>query len=212
MTSVRDTRRETRDAKQFRRVPAPVSRVSLALLILTSVISGCATPHKQTVASTRDAASLHEWQARGRIAVSGATDGGSGSFTWSQHGSTANVQIRGPIGIGNLHLTIDDSSLKIDAGSGHHYVDQEAEEDLTERLGAPVPASDLRFWLVGIAAPGDHIWEPSATPDSATLIQHAWRIDFQRFDGSSGVRLPAKFVAVSGPAKVRVVIDRWNVK
>src|SRR5690242_4175151 len=104
MTSVRDTRRETRDAKKIRRVPRPVSRVSIGALILASVISGCATVQKNTATPPRDVASLHDWQARGRIAVSGATDGGSGSFTWSQRGSSANVQIRGPIGIGNLHL------------------------------------------------------------------------------------------------------------
>jgi outer membrane biogenesis lipoprotein LolB len=63
--------------------------------------------------------------------------------------------------------------------------------------------------LVGVAAPGEHQW--SSVTDTATLTQQDWRIDYQRYGVTDGVRLPLKLVAVSGPAKVRIVIDRWKV-
>jgi outer membrane lipoprotein LolB len=158
---------------------------------------------------SRDAATLIEWQASGRIAVAGASTGGSGSFTWSQQGAQAQIQMRGPIGIGSLRLTLSDQLMRIETADGQTLEADDAQSELTARLGAQVPARDLRYWLVGLAAPGEHQWSNAA--DTATLTQQDWRIDYQRFGVTAGVRLPLKLVAVNGPAKVRIVIDRWKI-
>jgi outer membrane lipoprotein LolB len=119
------------------------------------------------------------------------------------------VQMRGPVGIGSLRLTLSDQAMRIETADGQTYEAGEAQSELTARLGAYVPAQDLRYWLVGVAAPGDHQWSGTDTP---TLSQNEWRIEYQRYDTMAGVRLPLKLVAVSGPAKVRIVIDRWKVE
>jgi outer membrane lipoprotein LolB len=184
-----------------------VSRLSLPIF-LAIAIAGCATT-RTTQNTVSDPADLHEWQASGRIAVSGANEGGSGSFTWQQQGADAIVQLHGPVGIGSLRIALSDTNIDIKTGDGHHYTADDAEAELADRLGAKVPAQDLRYWLVGVAAPGAHEW--SNAVDSATLVQHEWRIDYQRFGTTSGLRLPTKLVAASGSAKVRIVIDRWKL-
>jgi outer membrane lipoprotein LolB len=189
---------------QIRRLASPVSIVAIV-----AVLTGCASAPKLDV-HTRDPAHLQAWQANGRMAVAGANGGGSGSFTWRQTGSAAVVQLRGPIGIGSLRLLIDDQALRIDIGDGQILESAAAEAELASRLGAEVPAQSLRYWLLGLPAPGEHAW--LQTGDTAALEQNGWRIDYQKYAVNSGARLPAKFVAVSGPAKVRIVIDRWRLE
>jgi len=180
--------------------------VRLFAFCALTVTWGCATPPHPTAA--RSPSDLHDWQAAGRIAVSGASNGGSGSFNWKQRGSLADVQLRGPVGIGSLHLKLSDDALTIDTGKGEHFDAAQAEDELAERLGAVVPARDLRYWLVGIPAPGENEWIDAG--DSDTLIQHQWRIEYQ-FAANSGVKLPTRLIATSGPAKVRIVVDKWKI-
>jgi outer membrane lipoprotein LolB len=176
---------------------------------MTLFLAACSTPPRAPVAP-RAANSLSSWQANGRIAVSGAEAGGSGSFNWSQRGDVATVRMRGPVGIGSLNLSLTETSMKIATADGEEFLAEEADAELTRRLGAHVPAQNLRYWLVGIAAPGESEWtEP--TQESARLSQNEWRIDYQKFSLIDGVRLPTKLVASSGPAKVRIVIDKWKV-
>ena len=187
-----------------------VSRILAPCLlpIWVFVLSACAIAPKPALIA-RDAASLQSWQARGRMAVAGVSTGGSGSFIWTQTGRSADVRLRGPVGIGSLHLTIGDSSLEIDTGESAPLRAEQAQAELAARLGAEVPAQALRYWLVGLAAPGNHEW--SRENGEAILLQDDWRIDYQRYITTDGVRLPAKLVAVSGLAKVRIVVDRWSI-
>jgi outer membrane lipoprotein LolB len=174
-----------------------------------ALLSACATTRK-TEPISRDASALTNWQASGRLAVSGADSGGSGSFTWSQRGTKATVHIRGPIGIGSLRLTVTEESMRISTANGDEFVASEAEQELATRLGASVPTKNLRYWLVGRAAPGEHEWKTAA--DTAALRQADWSIDYQKYAIADGVRLPMKLVATSGSAKVRIVIDKWKVE
>jgi outer membrane lipoprotein LolB len=179
----------------------------LAIVIIE--LTACATPRRTSEIQTREVEELRSWQATGRIAVSGASTGGSGSFAWAQNGAESIVQMRGPVGIGSLRLTLSEQSLRVATADGEEFTEAEAAEELTRRLGASVPAQDLRYWLVGIAAPGEHQWSNAET---TVLTQHDWRITYERFGTTAGFRLPMKLVATSGPAKVKIVIDKWKVK
>ncbi len=196
----------------IRCVSRSMSRASVFFSVLA--ISACSTVPSMAPSTigtvTREPAALANWQASGRLAVSSANAGGSGSFTWMQRGTDATVQIRGPVGVGSLRLVLSDRTMRIVATDGEEYVAADAERELASRLGASVPAQDLRYWLIGVAAPGEHQW--TTTTDFSTLTQHQWRIDYQRYAVTDGVRLPMKLVAVSGPAKVRIVIDKWTVE
>lgn len=192
----------------FSRHASRLTRHVLAAVTVGMVtLTGCSlTPRIEPVAN-REPSELTNWQASGRIAVAGANTGGSGSFVWQQQGARAQVQMHGPIGIGSLKLTLTDEIIRIETADGQVFEANEAQAELTARLGAYVPARNLRYWLVGVAAPSEHQWSNSA--DTATLIQENWRIDYQRYGVTSGTRLPTKLVAVNGPARVRIVIDRW---
>jgi outer membrane lipoprotein LolB len=186
------------------------------LFILVVFIAGCASaPRPTSVPASIDLEHLDRWQARGRLGVSGPENGGSGSFDWQQRGDRTQVQIRGPVGVGSVRLELhgDPSSpaLTLETADGRKLESTAAWDELEARLGAPIPAGNLRYWILGLAAPGEHEWHEPGPDGGVTLEQGGWRIDYQRYSTEPGARVPVKMSASNGEARVRIVVDRWQL-
>ena len=187
------------------------------LFALLLLCAGCTlTPKQPTGAPANvDLAQLEQWQARGRLGVSGPETGGSGSFDWQQHGDRTDLQIRGPVGVGSVRLQLRgdpaNPDLKLETADGRKLESTDAWNELESRLGAQVPAGSLRYWILGLAAPGEHVWHEPATDGSVLLEQGGWRIDYQRYSTEPGARVPVKMSASNGAARVRIVVDRWRL-
>jgi outer membrane lipoprotein LolB len=187
------------------------------LLVLVLLAAGCTSVAKKPEAppASVDLAQLDHWQARGRLGVSGPENGGSGSFDWQQTGDRTQLQIRGPVGVGSVLLQLrgDPASpeLKLETADGRKLESAAAWDELEARLGAPVPAGNLRYWILGLAAPGEHQWHEPNSDGVVTLEQGGWRIDYQRYSTDPGARVPVKLSASNGEARVRIVVDRWQL-
>jgi len=48
--------------------------------------------------------------------------------------------------------------------------------NFAERLGAQVPTADLRYWLAGVAAPGEHRWTDGGRAFRVTATRMASRV------------------------------------
>ena len=149
------------------------------------------------------------------MGVSSGEGGGSGSFVWQQRDDFADVQIRGPVGVGSVRLQVRgndaDPQVRLQTGNGQVLESTAAWNELEARLGAPVPAGRLRYWMLGLAAPGDHRWIEQAGEGETWLEHDGWRIDYQRFSTDPGARVPVRIRATSGDARVRIVIDGWEL-
>jgi outer membrane lipoprotein LolB len=176
--------------------------------------AGCAgTGPRMPQSAPTQLESVAQWQAKGRIAVAGSEGGGSGSFDWQQQHTQTDVTIRGPIGIGSLRVRLDGEHperARLQLGDGRQLESQAAWAELEARLGAPVPAQYLRYWLLGLAAPGPHEWLERSDA-GATLLQEGWRIEFLKYMDVNGLRTPSQIKATSGAARIRLVIDRWRL-
>jgi outer membrane lipoprotein LolB len=187
------------------------------LFALLLICAGCAVTPKQPAAvpGNVDLAHLDTWQARGRLGVSGPETGGSGSFDWQQRGDRTDLQIRGPVGVGSVRLQLRGDpghpDLKLETGNGRTLESDDAWNELEARLGASVPAGNLRYWILGLAAPGEHVWHEQSSDGIVTLEQGGWRIDYQRYSTEPGARVPVKMSASNGAARVRIVVDRWRL-
>jgi outer membrane lipoprotein LolB len=188
-----------------------------ALLMLVMSLGGCiTTPASRPAPGTAsDPALLTSWRASGRIGVTGEGGrGGSGSFDWQQRVDAADVQIRGPIGIGSVMLQMrgDPAQPQLSLQTGDQVLEADAAiSELEARLGAVIPAGRLRYWMLGLAAPGEHQWSEPDASGVVVLQQEGWRIAYQRYSTEFGPRLPMRIQASSGAARVRIVIDRWQL-
>lgn len=207
-------RRQVAEAKRFQ--PRLFSWPALAAVFLLA--AGCAIAPKGPAPGTAIPADLNDldrWQARGRLGVSGPENGGSGSFEWRQHGDVSNVDIRGPVGIGGVHLEMrgpgGNPNLILETSDGLKLESDAAWDELQNRLGTSVPAGNLRYWMLGLAAPGEHQWHEENANGVTTLEQGGWRIDYQRYSTEPGARVPMRITATSGDARVRIVVDRWQL-
>lgn len=191
-------------------------RTAFLWLIPLALLAGCASVGTRTGAPLpADLNDLDRWQAHGRLGISGGDSGGSGTFDWQQRGDRADVQIRGPVGIGSVRLQLrgpaSKPDLRLETGDGQVLESTAAWDELEARLGASVPAGNLRYWMLGLAAPGEHRWQEQNEEGAATLEQGGWRIDYQRYSTDPGARVPVRMRATNGDARVRIVIDRWQL-
>jgi outer membrane lipoprotein LolB len=189
-----------------------MSPFSILVLIPLLILAGCAgtASRRPQAALPADIQQLDRWVAHGRLAVSGPAGGGSGSFDWQQRAANARVQIRGPVGIGSVHLEVH-PALKLETADGQTLESDAAWHELESRLGAPVPAGNLRFWMLGLAAPGEHEWRETDADGVTRLLQDGWQIDYQNYSDDPGLKVPMRIRATSGEARVRIVIDRWQL-
>lgn len=182
----------------------------LCLLCLALLNAACVTqPQRISGSSTAQQASeLRGWVATGKIGVSGIEQSGSGGFTWTQLAERAQVQVRGPVGIGALEITMVDAQLHMQASDGTQYDADQVLAELEARLGVAVPVAQLRYWLLGVPGPGEHRWLDA---DNNELEQDGWHIGYVEWSQRGALRLPAKLILTRDQLRIVMVVQSWRL-
>ena len=162
-------------------------RVAAAAILL--LVGGCATgPRPQPIedeSARREALqALAAWTLRGRVAVAAGNDGFSGGLQWQQSGPNAEVSLHGPLGGEALRIHVDGADYVVETPDGASYDGESAQRLLAERIGAsrPLPVQDMRYWLIGVPAPGTPHEETLGTDQRlASLTQSGWLIRYGTF-------------------------------
>ena len=183
-----------------------------AAAVVALALAGCAAPPRAPEGGTRpDPAILNQWSASGRMAVAAGNDGGSGSFDWAQDGTTSRLDLRGPLGAGAVRLVVTPQTLSLADGSGRVLDADVARADLQARLGADLPWDHLRYWLLGLPAPGVEatVRDQDAAP-WRVIEQAGWRLAYDSFEVVAGLSLPRRLTAEREAVRVRVIVDAWR--
>lgn len=188
-----------------------MSRFTWAVLAALT-LAGCAVaPRAPESGATPDPGTLRQWTASGRMAIAAGTDGGSGSFTWTQDDAETRLDLRGPLGTGAVRLVVTPGALSLADGAGQTLDAEAARAELRSRLGADLPWDQLRYWMLGLADPAEAAIVQDA--DSApwrVIEQSGWRLAYQSFAAVQGVNVPQRFSAERGSVRVRVIVDTWS--
>jgi outer membrane lipoprotein LolB len=187
------------------------------------LLAGCATTrpaHEPLVAAAQEALLLElpGYQFEGRAAVRVGEDGSSPAVSWVQRGSESRLRLTGPFGTGGLILRYGPDSLHITSSRGDEYAGDEADAILSGQLGFVPPFDALRYWVLGLAAPGDAPTElqTNAAGRVAEMTQLGWRIRYERWTAlatrSGEVQLPELLMATRGEIRLKLVVNRWKLR
>jgi len=192
-------------------------RVAAAAVLL--LVGGCATgPRPQPIegeSARRDALqALASWTLRGRVAVAAGSDGFSGGLQWQQRGPNAEVSLYGPLGGEALRIKVDGADYVVETPDGASYVGESAERLLAERVGAgrALPVQDMRYWLIGVPAPGKPHEETLGTDQRlSSLTQSGWLIRYGSFETAGAHALPQRLEMTTQGLRLRVAVTDWQL-
>ena len=182
------------------------------LVVFAGFVSGCATaPKGPGGGATADPDALSQWVARGRIALTAQGEGGSGSFVWQQRSERTELTVRGPLGAGGFKVTSDGATLRVEDGSGQAIDGDAAREAVERQLGVALPLAEFRYWMLGVPAPESHGPAQQATGPVRGFTQSGWVVAYDSHQPAGPWSLPARMSARTGDARVRIVVDTWEV-
>jgi outer membrane lipoprotein LolB len=184
-----------------------------AAFILVLLLAGCATvPPVVPNNIPLSADQIPAWTASGRLALFASGTGGAGNFIWNQAGDDLQLGIRGPLGVGALEIQSSGQDLSLRDGTGQALDAEDARARLEERLGTDLPLASLRYWMLGIPAPGDEaLVTDNGGSASRVIEQSGWRVVYQGFKELAGFSLPARISVDRPGVRLKLIIDTWQL-
>ncbi len=192
----------------------------LIVLLLPALLAGCAvTPPRQPATSREQAweerqsqlTPLHFWQLTGRIAIQTGDEGWNATFIWRQENDKYRMQLIAPLGQGSLQLEGDNQQVELHTSEGKSAVSTDPDTLILTELGWRVPVSALRYWVLGLAAPGEAETELDAYGRLHYLSQAGWKVEFLDYTMQGTSELPSRLFVTNHQAQVRLVIKRWEL-
>ena len=156
-------------------------------------------------------AGADNWALQGRLGVSDGHDGGSGSFSWTQHGDHYVFVLRAPITGKSFRLSGGPDGALLEGLDGGPLQGPDAEALMRKALGWEVPLDELRAWVLGLRAdggPAELSFGANRLPSQ--LQQDGWTVDYPAWDDSRQPPVPRKVYAAKPPYKVRLSIESWQ--
>ncbi|MEO8064738.1 MAG: lipoprotein insertase outer membrane protein LolB [Pseudomonadota bacterium] len=147
----------------------------------------------------------------GRVAVAANGQGFSAGMRYAQQPQRSDLALDGPLGIGGLRVELEGQSLKIFTSRGEQLDGVAARAELERRLGFALPLSELRWWLLGIPAPGDaELNQDAASGEIHGFAQNGWRVTINSRAPDLGFALPRRLTAEREGARLKLLVETWR--
>ena len=142
---------------------------------------------------------------------SGGVFGVKGNLHWEQRGDVFQMRVAGPFGIGAANISGRGKQIEIRT-SKRTFTTEDPEHDLKERLGWAFPVMHLRYWVLGVPAPGSKA-EVEYDRDGRllSLAQDDWTMEVAEYQSAGALELPRRFEVANEEVRIKVVIDAWSL-
>lgn len=192
-----------------------------AAAALALLLSACASfaPQPTAPGSASEAAAAWQRHRRDVAAISAFTlDGRAANslgvkadLRWRQHADgTFDARIAGPLGAGAAALSGNPRHVEIRTANGVEASD-DPEAWMLERAGWTLPLRGLRWWALGLPAPGSPAHtEVDGQGRLALLEQNGWTLLYTEYMDVDGMTLPKRFEASNEQIRLKLLIDRWQ--
>lgn len=154
---------------------------------------------------------LDNFSLTGRVAVAANGQGFSGNLRYRQQVRRADVALDGPLGMGGLRMALDGDRLNVSTSKGDQLDGPEARAELERRLGFELPLDQLRWWLLGIPAPGESVLDQdAASGEIRGFQQQGWSVNINSRAPAMGFSLPQKLTATRDGTRLKLLIENWQ--
>jgi outer membrane lipoprotein LolB len=149
----------------------------------------------------------------GRVAVAANGQGFSASLRYAQQPHRSDLALDGPLGIGGLRVEIEGEALRIYTSRGEQLDGVAARAELERRVGFALPLAELRWWLLGVPAPGSHAVEAAPDTEGGALSafeQDGWQVRIDSRAPALGFALPKRLTAERAGARLKLLVETWQ--
>ena len=198
--------------------------LSLPVLLLIIMISGCATTPKEPELPLelrqqlwdvrhKKLQQINHWQLMGRLGLQVPGQSGSMSIEWLQNQQDFTVYLDGPLGQSLAKIEQSDSGIVVEA-EGKRYQGATPEALLYNITGWLLPVSYLRFWVQGMPVPGGTQIGMQLDNQGRIiqLSQAGWTIEYLEYQNNPPVALPGRIRVKKDKIQMTLVARRWQVK
>ena len=194
---------------------------AIPILFLAGVmlVAGCRTAPPRSIAGPGADApwpaqragleTLDRYALNGRVAVAANGQGFSANLRYAQQASNSQLSLDGPLGIGGLRLELAGEDLEVATSRGEKLDGLEARAELERRLGFELPLNELRWWLLGIPAPGEAAVNAADSGEIRDFTQRGWRVVINSRVPGLGFSLPQRLTAEREGARLKLLVERW---
>lgn len=191
---------------------------ALAALLLAGCAAAPVSPpdaHQsaQWEARKQRLADLDHWQLSGRIVISNGHEVWQGRIRWDQQGEGYAIEMRGPLGSGQMQLTGTAQEVILRTADNQVFYADSAERLLREHTGISMPVVGLRYWVTGVPEPAHGHDEEFIDAEGrlTELSQDNWRVQLRRYTAVDDLQLPDKLFIEKSDVRVKMVVDRWTL-
>ena len=152
------------------------------------------------------------FELKGRFAVAAAGEGYSGAIRWRQVADAMQINIDGPFGVGGMEIVADRLQFMLTTSRGEVLRGSDARSAMERQLGFPLPIETLRYWVLGVPAPGSASTEQLDADRLrlSQLTQDGWHVEFGGYARTPAGERPNRMVAMRDGARVRLVVQSWT--
>jgi outer membrane lipoprotein LolB len=202
-------------------VSRALALAALAAFALPGLLTGCrTTPPRAPAGPGADAPwavqrsgleKLDHYGLNGRVAVAANGQGFTASLRYTQQPRRADLALDGPLGIGGLRVALENEDVSVATSRGQKLDGEAARAELERRMGFPLPISELRWWLLGIPAPGQaEVNADALSGEIRDFTQNGWRVTINSRAPGLGFALPQRLTAERAGARMKLVVEHWQ--
>jgi len=182
---------------------------SVLSAVLFSLLTACSNLDSSPPPPT--SFSGENWHARGRFSYSSDEISESGNFDWRQMGSSYQVRLYGPLGMGNVRISGNPNLVRIQSGDQDISSDQPLSL-MYNMTGLEIPLASLPHWLLGNPA-GKNASNRVSNADSTSteFTEYGWHLTYPGYqDSDSGRTIPQELQAHKDSVELRLLIHSFE--
>jgi len=134
-------------------------------------------------------------------------------IVWRHDRQQDHLRISGPFGRGAARIVLSQNYIRVTRADGAVEESDDPDRLLHALLGVSIPIDGLRYWVLGVSYPG---LKADASYDAMgwlrALRQIGWAVDYPEYQDVESVILPRKLKISSGDAKLKLVVDGWDIE